>query len=158
MLCQVISLKSEIRGRHPEFFKLALRLLSGQTAHCRAQLTLVDELGIFPLLFSLQLMNKLTIALESRKRSASVQIRATWMPPLYNNLPQLHLTMQLYLSMEAWCVGRFAEDQAMINPRLGVEHFYQPFVLKTLTVTDGQNLRMNLLFVQREVAMQISAG
>lgn len=51
----------------------------------------------------------------------------------------------------------------MINPRLGVEHFYQALgttlcVKDTVTVTDGQNLRMNLLFVQREVAMQISGG
>lgn len=65
--------------------------------------------------------------------------------------------------MEAWCVGRFAENQAMINPRLGAEHFYQALgatlcVKDTVTVTDGRNLRMNLLFVQREVAMQISAG
>lgn len=67
---------SEVRdtGRHPEFFKLALRLLSGQTAHGRVRLTLADELGIFLLLFSLRLMNKLITALESRKCSASVQI------------------------------------------------------------------------------------
>lgn len=60
-------------------------------------------------------------------------------------------------------MGRFAENQAMINPRLGVEHFYQALgatlrAKDTVTVTDGRNLKMNFLFVQREVAMQISAG